>query len=69
MFVMSESENLQCSYNIQYTVFGMMYIFLGLLWERIVLGDKSFPRETNFVAIQRRPRKIVAQVFHFVQGS
>ena len=31
MFVMSESENLQCSYNIQYTVFGMMYIFLGLL--------------------------------------
>ena len=29
MFLMNESENVQCSYNIQYTIFGMMSILFG----------------------------------------
>ena len=38
MFVMNESQNVQCSYNILYTMFGMMYIFLGLLQQEGTKG-------------------------------
>ena len=42
--VKNESENVQCSYQIQYTVFGMMYIFslaAAVLSSGLKMGSKS----------------------------
>ena len=51
--LMNESKNVQRSYNIQYTIFGIMYIFLGLLQLEGTMGRCCYIGECSTVHVYR----------------